>query len=558
MLNKMRKAEFCDSCISTLLRFSENVIGYKNPGEILNGLADLLKESGFADKCVLMAEDVLNAGSRTIASFGFASAELKIAIRYMEDQAREEALGLKENPVVVTRDRQGMNALWSRIQDESGFRILVLSIRSDKLSQFTESDVSYMGVLVNTLRISLGRTDFQRADSLCQERILEAKKQWEFSMDNMQELVCILDEQGRVVRANKTLERWRRGDVKSIKGSTVHQMLHPDCKNEHCEFNLAWEDLWNRSEHSHYEMQELYDQDQDYNIRLCIRRGEGEAGQHLVALVVEDISGSNWEAQLLEAYTEELYKHIHNQSSQIAHVNAALLDEVHDHDHDKKSLRKSQAKLKTLSAKLLTAHEEERKRIAAELHDGIGQSISAIKFGLESFMAAGANGVEVLCDKNQLGITIGRLQAAVEEVRRISMGLRPSMLDDLGLLPTLEWFFREFRGTFDSMTLEVVLDFAEQEMSSVQKLMIFRIIQEALNNAAKYSQADTAKVELRTENDQLILLIEDNGIGFGSDNKRVGQGFGLGSMKERAVMSEGVLTIDSTIGKGTAIRAVWT
>jgi signal transduction histidine kinase len=561
-VNELRKLEPCENCISTLLKFSESEISHDDPGVILKELADLLIESGLADKCVVMAEDSLEPGSRTVASCGFASEELKAAIKYIGDQAQDldEALSVNKTPVVVMPNRLGMNALLSCTQDRNrnSFRFLVLSIRSDKAFQFTEADASYMGVLVNTLRLLLDRTDFMQAEPSCNAWMVERGEHWESGVDNMLELVCLLDDKGRVVRANKALEKWRLGDVKTIKGSSVHEMLHPDCKNMRCDLNLAWEELWSRSGHSGHETCELYDGDHDQDLRLRIRRGEGGEGPQLATLVIENISESKWETQLLEVYTEELYRKVQDQSLQLNNANAAFQEEVRNHGNVRKSLQKSQEQLETLSAKLLCAHEDERKRIAGELHDGIGQGISAIKLYLETLMAAGTSGAGVVCDKHQLGIIIGRLQAEVEEVRRISMGLRPLMLDDLGLLPTLQWFCREFKVTSGGLALKTVFDFDEQEMSSVQKLMIFRIVQEALNNVAKHSQADTVIVDLKSENDLLILLIDDNGTGFSINNKQVGVGFGLGSMKERARMSGGVLAIDSTIGKGTTIRGVWT
>lgn len=555
----MRKLEPSENWISTLLKFSECEYNHEDPGAILKELAELLTESGIADKCVVMAEDKNQRGSRTNASCGFASEELSAAIKYIGDQAQDlgEALSVKMVPEVVLRNRQGMNALLSCALGANGYRFLVLSIRSDKLSHFTDADISYMGVLVNTLRLLLDRTDFMQLDQSCNTWMVERGQHWESGVDNMQELVCLLDSQGKVVRVNRALEKWGLGDVRTIKGSSVHVMLHPDCKRIHCDLELAWEHLWSRSAHSGYETVELYDMDHDQHLRLSIRRSEGGSGPQLATLVVENISESKWEAQLLEVYTEELYKKVQDQSLKLNNVNAAFQEEMRGHSKARKSLRKSQEQLKTLSSKLLTAQEDERKRIAGELHDGIGQGISAIKFYLENFIAGDRSEGNVVCDEDQMGMIIGRLQAEVEEVRRISMGLRPSLLDDLGLLPTLEWFCREFRVTSGSLVLNTVFDFNEQGMSNAQKLMVFRIIQEALNNVTKHAKADTVTVGLRTENEQLILTIADKGAGIDMNDKQVCSGFGLGSMKERANMSGGEFTINSAPGKGTTVRVVW-
>lgn len=515
--------------------------------------------SDLADKCMAMAEQTSRPESRIITSWGFPAAELEAAKNYVEEQAQQLADTQSSNhaSVAIASYRQSVNALLSFIQGSNEYRILVLSVRSDDHCSFSAPDISFMTLLVNILKLSLGKSKNLHSDSADQYKILDAKQQWEFSVDNMQELMCLLDESGTVVRANKTLERWRLGNVRSVKGSSVHGMLHPGCKEASCSLNIAWGELWGRSGQSQFEIHELYDPVLDSNIRLSIRRGEeGGQGEGFVMLVIENVSENKWEERLLEDYTEELYRQIQDQSLQILRVNTALQDEVRDHHSDKESLCESQAKLHTLSAKLLTAYEEERKRIAGELHDGIGQSISAIKFSMENMLAT-AGGSDPGTNAPSIRTMIGRLQNAVEEVRRISMGLRPSMLDDLGLLPTLRWFCREFQLTFNNITLKEVFEIEEQAVSSVQKLMIFRIIQEALNNATKYSQADTVWVELTIEKDQLTLLVEDNGIGFSLDQEQVARGFGLGSMKERATLSGGALSVSSTIGKGTTIRGAW-
>lgn len=554
------KSWLCTHCVSTLLKFTENVNSYGSAEAILQGFVESLVESGLADKCVVLAEEPQNPGSRIVASSGLASGELKVASSYLTDRAREleEVSSTKNTPVVVMRDRHDMDTLLSCVRGKNCMQLLIFSSRSDKLPQFTDSDIGYMSVLVNILRIAMSKADLPRFKSSTYDRISEAKRQWESSVDSMSRLMCLLDDNGRLLRANRTLEKWGLGDVRSVRGYSVHEMLHPECKDANCELDAAWKDLWTRSEHSRYEVIELYDPNHDSYFRLTVKRTKDmEMGGQFIVLIIEDISETKREAQLLEAYTEELYRKIQHQSLQLSQANTALMDEVNSRHQTSQSLEKSQAQLKTLSEKLLIAHEEERKRIAAELHDGIGQSISAIKFGLENSMLARDGDASMLFDDKQLGVVVSRLQAVVEEIRRISMGLRPAMLDDLGLLPTLNWFFREYQGTYENIRLKVLLDFEEEEMSSVRKLAIFRVTQEALNNIGKYSQADTVAVELRTSDGQLALLIEDNGKGFAFADEQVLQGFGLGSMKERAKMSGGTLEIKSTVGKGTTIRGVW-
>ena len=141
------------------------------------------------------------------------------------------------------------------------------------------------------------------------------------------------------------------------------------------------------------------------------------------------------------------------------------------------------------------------------------------------------------------------------------MDLRPSMLDDLGLIATISWFCREFESVYTNVTVEKDIDAQEDDIPPSLKIVIYRIMQEALNNAAKYSQNDSIKVHLKKSTGSLELAIEDKGIGF--DIKTVRSrisnrtGIGLSSMKERAQLSGGTFTIQSSPEAGTRIHVIW-
>jgi len=148
----------------------------------------------------------------------------------------------------------------------------------------------------------------------------------------------------------------------------------------------------------------------------------------------------------------------------------------------------------------------------------------------------------------------------VEEVRRISMALRPTTLDDLGLLATIAWFTREFQVTYPHMEVERLIEIEEFEVPENLKTNIFRIMQEAMNNAAKYSQASKVTVALRQVLGDLQLVVGDNGVGFNPAEARrntTAGGFGLASMRERAELFGGSLILTSSPGVGTMIIARW-
>lgn len=213
-----------------------------------------------------------------------------------------------------------------------------------------------------------------------------------------------------------------------------------------------------------------------------------------------------------------------------------------------------------IANQMLSVQENERKRIASDLHDGIGQSLTMIKLSLTEVvrqLAAGA----VDDASESLQRLKSSVHSALEEVRHVAMDLRPPMLDDLGLLPTLSWFFREFGAACPDMVVEKELDIHEGRIPQALKLTIFRILQEASSNIIKYAHADLMRVTLKQTGNVLYFSIEDNGDGFdpaevsvrnGSD-----RGLGLLSMKERALLSGGVYVMESVVGKGTQIRVTW-
>ncbi|MGH8628022.1 MAG: sensor histidine kinase [Gammaproteobacteria bacterium] len=215
-----------------------------------------------------------------------------------------------------------------------------------------------------------------------------------------------------------------------------------------------------------------------------------------------------------------------------------------------------------LVSQLITAQEDERKRIAAELHDGIGQSLSAMKYSLE-------NEVKKLSQSRGHGETLNglegvtqRMQEAIGELRQIAMGLRPAMLEDLGILSTLDWFCRKYHSAHPQIDVAKRYALEESNIPQELKVVIYRIVQEAFNNVAKHARADQVSLELEKTATAIRLFIQDNGQGFdvqerGNSGIREGFGFGLTSMRERAESLAGELNLTSGIGSGTTVEIYW-
>lgn len=221
-------------------------------------------------------------------------------------------------------------------------------------------------------------------------------------------------------------------------------------------------------------------------------------------------------------------------------------------------LKDREDQVRDLSNKIFDAHEEERKRIGMELHDTVASSLSAIKLSLERNLNNNEKTTEYPAPSLEEIITM--VKRTSNEVRKIMGELRPSLLDDLGIIPSISAYCREFQTIHPCFTVEKQIRVEEQEIPERLKIVIFRILQEALTNAGKYSNGSAVSVSLEKSGGSLVLTIGDNGRGFSSmrnTRSKTTEGLGISSMDERAALSGGSFFIDSAEGKGTAVRVVW-
>ncbi len=208
----------------------------------------------------------------------------------------------------------------------------------------------------------------------------------------------------------------------------------------------------------------------------------------------------------------------------------------------------ARTQLRDLSAKLVETQEEERKALSRELHDAVGQSLSGALFELRNFSATLPN------DPPRLRSDVQSIQRLLESIvgmiRTMALLLRPSMLDDLGLVPALEWQARDFAKRTGIVTTVSAVEIPE-DLSDEQKTGIFRIVQEALNNALKHAEAKSVRIALSCpKNSDILLSVADDGRGF---TPREHQGLGLIGMQERVEKLRGKFRVESEPGKGTLI-----
>ncbi len=243
-----------------------------------------------------------------------------------------------------------------------------------------------------------------------------------------------------------------------------------------------------------------------------------------------------------------------NLSRLVPSVNRALREsrEKIDHKRADEELKESQRKLRHLSSELLAAQEKERKRIAGELHDSVSASLGAILFSIEKILGQATQDERTRAGLRDL---ISKVQQVNQETRRIMAALRPSVLDDLGIVPAMIWFCREYEKIYSHIRVEKEIDLSESDLTDSLKTAIFRVSQEALNNIAKHSRATLVNLALQRVNGGIELTIRDNGQGFDVDTTK--RGLGLSTMRERTELSGGTCRIESVRGTGTIIRCSW-
>lgn len=215
---------------------------------------------------------------------------------------------------------------------------------------------------------------------------------------------------------------------------------------------------------------------------------------------------------------------------------------------------RARERLEVLSHRLLEAQETERRHLARELHDEIGQTLSMVKIDLQTMQQL----PQARPLAAQLGESISLVERALHQVRALSVELRPSLLDDLGLIPALRWYVdrQAQRGGFTARFVAAPL---QARLTSELETVCYRLVQEALTNVVRYAQARQVEVELQQREAELCLFIRDDGLGFdvAAALKQVMQGTSLGllSMQERVSLVGGQIEIKSAPRQGTVIQA---
>lgn len=371
--------------------------------------------------------------------------------------------------------------------------------------EFSPEEVELLTAIGNEIGIAMENARLYEEERVIAQRLRASETEYRELFENARHAIWIQDLEGNIIAANKAFAELTRYSQEELKGVKVWELLSEESPS-----------LGREIEHGLLRGNAL---DQPYEQRLMRKDGTEAILKLATSLIIRDGLPKGFQ-HIARDVTEE---------------------------------KRLEENLRFYLQQVTKAQEEERKRIARELHDDTAQALVVLSRQLDSFISAGQRPTQDIITLEKLR---EQIDSILEGVRRFSQDLRPSILDDLGLLPALEWLASDLTDHF-GISIGVAVLGSERRFSSEVELLLFRIAQEALRNVWRHSQASRAWVTVEFNDGKTILTIRDNGKGFDlpqrvSDLASAGK-LGLAGMEERARLLGGSLTLQSELGRGTTV-----
>lgn len=360
----------------------------------------------------------------------------------------------------------------------------------------------------------------------------------EFQLQPMPQVILRLNRSGIVLDHEIALAGPRLRDLAIRRGRGAHRCLDADCANDDCELREAMQSALRQVDKARILEWEHQSRSNGLTLRLHLARSYARSAIWATLMVTDITEARRWSATMRDANDA-----LAGLMGRSVAERAALAGDV-------------DRKLRNLSGELIIAQEVERRRIASEMHDGLGQWLSMAKLAVETGLAR-RGGAAATADFKR---AIGHIEHAIREVRAIARNLQPSPLDEFGLVPTMELLCHAMEQAQPHIALRFEVKGRSMSVPQEQAVAMTRILQEALNNLARHSRASQASVVVHFETSHTTLTVTDNGQGFDSvalTARGAAAGYGLTSMRDRMEKTNGQLRIWSEPGRGAEIVARW-
>ncbi len=497
--------------------------------ELLNEICRIIvEEGGYRMAWVGYGRQDEKKSVQPVAQQGFAEGYLEtLRVSWGEVRRGRGPVGIaiRTGKPAITRDTQSDPdfAPWRKEARKRGYASVLalplqgmtppgaLAIYASEVNAFDDEEINLLIGLANDLAYGIKALRDGAERWRAEEALRESEQQYRGLMDGANDAIALVDPKGKITKANRRVQHLLGYSEAELLGLNYFQ-LHPADRLEHVRQNF----------------------------------------KHILATG----TGPLHECLMLRKDGEPVPVEISHNMVQYGEqrVIQAVCRDITDRKRAGEALRDSEQKLRRLASQLLTVQEKERRRVARELHDELGQDLTVLKIHLvaiENKLRRDQQGLKLSCEH-----LLGYIDAVIENVRRLSWDLSPSILEDLGLSSSLKHLVQEICRN-NNMLLSVAVDEIDNLFSPEVKINIYRIFQESLTNVVRHAKASRIAVEIKKKEDRVIFRLKDDGQGFDVKKARSRslekRGLGLTTMQERALMSGGTLSISSRKGRGTEV-----